>query len=72
MIKRLARWILKDEVFNEAYADALCERFCQLESTQYDDRKILHRHESQMGLLREQMKILQTRQVGLLNRMERL
>lgn len=72
MIKRLCRWVLREELFTSECLDALNERFSTIESKQYDDAKILQRHESLMRTLREDMRILQTRQVGLMNAMEML
>jgi hypothetical protein len=72
MIKRLARWILNDEVFTEECAQALCERFCEIESKQHDDRKVMQRHEQLLRTLREDFRILQTRQVNIMNTIEHL
>lgn len=70
MLKRFCRWILKEEIFTPEDAMELDERFCNIERKQYDDSKILQRTESLMRNIREDMRILQTRQVNIINQIE--
>ncbi len=72
MIKRLCRWILREEILTEECIEAFNERFSNIESKQYDDAKLIQRHESQLRLMRENMSLLQTRQAGLMNAIARL
>ena len=66
MIKRFARWILNNESFTQEHAQAIDERFCNVESEIYSHQSLINRNHSDFRKLREDMKILQTRQVNIL------
>lgn len=72
MLKWLARFILKNESLTNEHTLVVDENFRTIESQQCLMKSLINRNDSQMKNLREDMKILQTRQVNILNRMQRL